>query len=113
MYHVSPYLPSQEFDEQRIERKRHLGNDVALVIFKEGNLPFDPRWLHSHFNHIFIVVQVHSKTPEKTMYQVAVATKGGVEAFGPVLPENGIFEKNELFRKFMLTKCKKTSVTSN
>ena len=29
MYHVAPLLPYQDFDEQRVERKRHLGNDVS------------------------------------------------------------------------------------
>ena len=46
-------LPDQEQDEQRVERKRHLGNDVVLLIFKDGNSPFYPSCLHSHFNRIF------------------------------------------------------------
>ena len=106
MYHVAPFLPFQEHDPQRVERKRHLGNDVVLIVFKEGNTPFDPKCIRSHFNHIFVVVQVHSKTPEKTFYRVGVATKGGVEPFGPNLPLDGVFEKNDLFRDFLLTKSK-------
>jgi hypothetical protein len=106
MYHVAPFLPFQEHDEQRVERKRHLGNDVVLIVFKEGNTPFNPKCIRSHFNHIFVVVQVYSKTPEKTLYKVAVATKGGVEPFGPNVPMDGIFSDTELFRRFLLTKGK-------
>ena len=50
MFHVASMLPYQEMDEQRVERKRHLGNDVILLIFKEGKTPFNPLWIKSHFN---------------------------------------------------------------
>ena len=76
-----------------------------MLIFKEGNTPFNPKWIRSHFNHIFVIVQVHEKTPEKTMYKMSVATKGGVESYSPYLPKNPIFEKNQQFRNFLLTKC--------
>jgi hypothetical protein len=36
---------------------------------------------------------------------LAIATKGGVEPYGPYLPNPPIFEKNEYFRNFLLTKC--------
>jgi hypothetical protein len=38
MFHVSTLLPFQERDLQRVERKRHLGNDVVLIIFDEGSI---------------------------------------------------------------------------
>lgn len=57
MYHVSTMLPYVATDEQKLERKRHLGNDVAMIVYKEGNQKFDPTCIHSMFNHIFIVVQ--------------------------------------------------------
>jgi len=50
MFHVAPLLPFQEDDKQRVERKRHLGNDVVLLIFLEGNQPLDPTIFKSHFN---------------------------------------------------------------
>ncbi len=28
-------LPYQDLDKQQLERKRHLGNDVCMVIFRE------------------------------------------------------------------------------
>jgi hypothetical protein len=50
MFHVSTLLPFQVDDLQRVERKRHLGNDVVLVIFKEKNATFDPQCISSQFN---------------------------------------------------------------
>jgi hypothetical protein len=29
-------LPFQRDDLQRVERKRHVGNDIVVVLFKEG-----------------------------------------------------------------------------
>ncbi|EGC31151.1 hypothetical protein DICPUDRAFT_50351 [Dictyostelium purpureum] len=59
MYHVAPMIPCRAADEQSVERKRHLGNDIVLIIFKEGkNNKFDPSIIKSNFNHIFAVIQV-------------------------------------------------------
>ncbi|KAM9971310.1 hypothetical protein ACTFIW_011287 [Dictyostelium discoideum] len=58
MYHVAPMIPCRAADEQSVERKRHLGNDIVLIIYKEGNTKlFDPSIIKSNFNHIFAVVQ--------------------------------------------------------
>ena len=35
MFHVASLLPFNPDDKQRLERKRHLGNDVVLVLFLE------------------------------------------------------------------------------
>lgn len=35
-----------------------MGNDIVAVIFQEGNTPFMPTMIASHFLHTFIVVQV-------------------------------------------------------
>ena len=52
MFHVStllPYAPADK-DQQQLQRKRHLGNDVTIVIFKEGDQLFSADSVHSHFN---------------------------------------------------------------
>lgn len=49
MYHVTTYLPFQEEDVQRVERKRHLGNDVVNIIFNDSNQPFDPLSIVTNF----------------------------------------------------------------
>ncbi len=34
MFHVSTLLPLHESDVQKLERKRHIGNDIVIVVFK-------------------------------------------------------------------------------
>lgn len=61
MFHVSTLLPYQEKDLQKVnlpnirvtpkvERKRHIGNDIVVIIFNEGNNPIDPSVIASHYN---------------------------------------------------------------
>jgi hypothetical protein len=57
MFHVSTMLPYNPNDEQKLERKRHLGNDVVVIVYKEGTTKFDPSCIRSEFNHIFFVFQ--------------------------------------------------------
>ena len=111
MYHVATMLPNQAIDEQKVERKRHIGNDVVVIIFKEQSGPddrFDPRILTSHFNHCFFVFSV-AKRDDKgapTHYRLTVANKPAVAPYQPYLPEDPVFERNEAFHKFLLTKRK-------
>jgi hypothetical protein len=83
-----------------------LGNDVVLVIFKEGDTPFDPSVMKSHFNSVFIVIQVESQDG-KGYYKASVTCKSEVEPFGPYLRDPAIYEKDDNFRRILLTKCKK------
>jgi hypothetical protein len=34
----------------QIERKRHIGNDIIVLVFTESEAPFRPQEFHSHFN---------------------------------------------------------------
>jgi len=106
MFHVSTMIPVSESDEQQVERKRHLGNDVVVLIFKEGKDPFSPTVIRSHFNSIFIVVQKYHnpEDEENTYYQLAVASREGVEPFPPFLPECPVFKKNKALRNFLVCK---------
>lgn len=36
MFHVSTYIPYYSKDQQQVERKRHIGNDVVVIIFRDG-----------------------------------------------------------------------------
>lgn len=38
MFHVSTKLPFQPDDEQKVERKRHLGNDICVIVFNDTGL---------------------------------------------------------------------------
>jgi RAP1 GTPase activating protein 1 len=57
MFHVSTMLPREPPGSQQLERKRHLGNDLVLIVFHDGVKPFDPILIHSHFNFCFIIVR--------------------------------------------------------
>eukprot|EP01102_Stenamoeba_stenopodia_P011158 TRINITY_DN3415_c0_g2_i1.p1 TRINITY_DN3415_c0_g2~~TRINITY_DN3415_c0_g2_i1.p1 ORF type:complete len:478 (-),score=87.64 TRINITY_DN3415_c0_g2_i1:136-1569(-) len=105
MFHVSVLLPFFPNDEQQVERKRHLGNDVVVFVFKETDSPFNPSWIKSEFNHIFIVVQLDHKEGDKTFYKVQIASKDGVHSYEPTLPYPAVFEKNDRFKDFILTKA--------
>jgi Rap/ran-GAP/FYVE zinc finger/SOS1/NGEF-like PH domain len=116
MFHVSPMLPYFPMDTQQVERKRHLGNDVVLIVYRDvenpaqenadGNVdmfaPFNPLTVNSHFNHIFMIVEPVIGDPTK--FRVAVGTKAGVREYGPDV-ETSVFSIGERFRDFVLTKC--------
>jgi len=104
MFHVSTLLPFQPEDLQRVERKRHLGNDIVVIVFKEGDQPFDPLCLTTHFNHVFCVISVDKRAGPKTHYKVAIANKIGVPPYGPFFKAPPVYEKNDEFRDFLLTK---------
>eukprot|EP01103_Thecamoeba_quadrilineata_P000571 TRINITY_DN10498_c0_g1_i1.p1 TRINITY_DN10498_c0_g1~~TRINITY_DN10498_c0_g1_i1.p1 ORF type:complete len:825 (+),score=206.31 TRINITY_DN10498_c0_g1_i1:38-2512(+) len=57
MFHVSTFLPYTQNDTQQLERKRHIGNDIVVIVFLDGNKPWSPDSFCSHFNHIFCVVR--------------------------------------------------------
>jgi len=100
MFHVATLLPSYPNDKQQLERKRHLGNDVVIIIFKEATSKFSPTMLKSEFNHIFVVVSEAGPNH----YRIQIACKDGVPPFGPPLPHPGVFPKGNALREFLFTK---------
>jgi len=105
MFHVSTLLPFKEGDSQQLERKRHIGNDILVIVFKEGNQPFDPRIINSNFNHIFVVVEKVKSDTNESKYRLAIVTKPLVPSSTPILKNPAIYTKNALFRDFLFTKC--------
>lgn len=56
MFHVSTQLPYERHDPQKLQRKRHIGNDIVCVVFLEAdNTSFSPACIKSHFLHTFIL----------------------------------------------------------
>jgi len=106
MFHVAPLLPYTPNDKQQVEKKRHLGNDVLMLVFKDSDTqPFDPLCVTSEFNHVFIVISPDrvSKRPG-TWYRISIATRDATKPTDPPLPASGTFEKNEISRHWILTK---------
>eukprot|EP00038_Savillea_parva_P010207 m.188609 g.188609 ORF g.188609 m.188609 type:complete len:1072 (-) comp17494_c0_seq1:197-3412(-) len=85
MFHVSTLLPFVDNDEQQLQRKRHLGNDLVCVVFQEeGSEPLDPRWFHSKFQKVFVVVRP-APADQGGGYVMSVARQSIVPPFGPML----------------------------
>ncbi len=62
----------------QLERKRHVGNDVTVVVFVDGAHapgaePFDTSIFTSEMNHVFIIVTALPKQPTdaRRKYQYA------------------------------------------
>lgn len=65
MFHVSTMLPHEENDAQKLQKKRHIGNDIVCVAFIEGeDTLFNPACIKSHFLHTFIVVRLIDVTED-------------------------------------------------
>ncbi|KAM9221709.1 signal-induced proliferation-associated protein 1 isoform 1-T1 [Dugong dugon] len=107
MFHVSTMLPYTPNNQQQLLRKRHIGNDIVTIVFQEpGSKPFCPTTIRSHFQHVFLVVQVHAPCTPHTSYRVAVSRTQDTPAFGPSLPAGGgPFPANADFRAFLLAKA--------
>jgi len=106
MFHVSTLLPHQEMDEQQVETKRHLGNDIVVIVFNDSTQPFNPSWMTSEFNQVYAVVQPVTTfdAKETRRYRIGFACKYGVPSFGPLLATPAIFEKTNQLRELFITK---------
>jgi len=114
MFHVATYIPFTLEDRQQVERKRHLGNDIVVLIFRDGSNSsdgFDALKISSHFNHTFIVVEpVLGSCP--LAYRVGLVYKTGVRPCKPFLPYPPVFEANDTFRRWLLTKMINSELAS-
>uniref|UniRef100_A0A1A8S7G4 Signal-induced proliferation-associated 1 n=2 Tax=Nothobranchius rachovii TaxID=451742 RepID=A0A1A8S7G4_9TELE len=105
MFHVSTMLPYTANNTQQLLRKRHIGNDIVTIVFQEpGALPFTPKSIRSHFQHVFIIVQVHEPCTDHTYYRVAVTRSKDIPLFGPLFPKGARFPRSPAFRDFLLAK---------
>ena len=103
------------FTPLQLERKRHIGNDIVVIIFVDGEdekareaaLQFSPSCIKSHFNHIFALV---SYNHDKNAYHLVTYSNKNVPEFGPPLPPSGEFTNHQGFRDFLLTKRKKCHI---
>jgi Rap/ran-GAP len=112
LFHVSTLIPFTQGDLQQVERKRHIGNDIVVLVFREANddLTVDTELFRSQFNHIFVFVQPTTRPDslpptdenEGPFYKVSVAHTD-VCRFGPPLPRNSTFSQEDL-REWLLVK---------
>lgn len=90
--HVGPFIT---FSEDEPSRKRHVGNDISVIIFQETDQILDLSSFCSKFNHIFIIVK---KLPQyqETVYSVNVMAKQGVASFPPYLDGHNLFTTSKI-----------------
>jgi len=113
MFHVSTLLPYSQTNPQQVERKRHLGNDIVVLIFHTGKGELNPSCFRSHFNHVFIVVRpVLISGSDEVRYSVSVILRAGVQLFPPHFPRGFLFAPDEFFREFILTKLMNAELAS-
>jgi len=108
IWHVASLMAYDDNDAQQLNRKRHIGNDIVVVVFSECKTPLHPTTFISHFNHIFIVVKKLVKESIATgivTYRVAVSHRNQVPPFHPHLPQDQKFEHGPLFKQWLLNKC--------
>ncbi|GAB1221953.1 hypothetical protein ENUP19_0086G0028 [Entamoeba nuttalli] len=106
MFHVATMLPHVVQDEQKTEKKRHIGNDFCVLIYKEGDDIVDLTSFKSHFNSVFAIVK---KIPPElvadhsTQYLVETWRGGDVPEFEPYLPVEGSYIPKEFIREYLLS----------
>ncbi|KNE67585.1 hypothetical protein AMAG_12037 [Allomyces macrogynus ATCC 38327] len=99
MFHVSAYLPHTANDKQQLEKKRHIGNDIVVLVFQDGDAQFQLPTLTSRQNHVVIAVR-----PEGEKYVIASCYKNGVPHFHPEIPDPPHFSRDAVGRDFLLHK---------
>jgi len=112
MFHVSTLLPYSFTERQQLERKRHIGNDIVVIIFQEGvESTYIPTTIKTQFNHILVIVQADTSPDEfnpninrPTRYKIQIARKQDVVECGPSLPYPPVFEHGLAFKNMLLTK---------
>ncbi len=93
MWHVGTLLRFSDAQQER--RKRHIGNDVVVVVFRDlygTRTKFIPDFA-SQFNHVFVVVQpaVVNNDGEAVSYMIQIVAKDGVIPFEPFIPCNPFY----------------------
>ncbi|KAI3639031.1 hypothetical protein MIR68_002561 [Amoeboaphelidium protococcarum] len=129
MFHVSTLLPSDEDEfsnsqgvegrrmtirSQQLARKRHIGNDMCLIIFIDGDTPFSADTISSQYCQVFAVVRpiqaqsssysnADSSPSEVIGYNLQFAMKKDVPIVSPHLQSHS-FAKSDAFAILLICK---------
>jgi hypothetical protein len=112
MFHVATMMPFENGNEdQKLERKRHIGNDVVCIVFVEEGASFNPASIRTEFIHVYAIV-----TPitinNRLYFKLEIATKEGVAKFSPSIP-NCLFPNSKTFGQYLLTKLVNADVAAS
>lgn len=107
MFHVSTMLPWNDSDFQQIDRKRHIGNDVVIIVFVDEDVKdsWSPSSIAARFPHIYAIVKPWTNPVDgSTSWLLNICSKDPVSYFGPPLPQPPLFTDPSSFRLFLLSK---------
>jgi len=110
MFHVCTMMKARDKDKQRVDIKRHIGNDACVVLFRDLNstAPFDPDTFRTQFTQTYVVVQVIREGPEP-LFRINVTAKAHIPFFNPHTPDN-IFSLGPHLRCFLYDKLINASI---
>jgi len=98
---VGPLISYVEADPSR---KRHIGNDVIIIIFQDNDQQnLDLRSFTSKVNQIYLIVK-RVVVGDETLYRVHILSKSNVGYFPPIIQEGQSLFTKKTVRKFLLQK---------
>eukprot|EP00007_Cunea_sp_BSH-02190019_P002993 CAMPEP_0174233214 /NCGR_PEP_ID=MMETSP0417-20130205/3303_1 /TAXON_ID=242541 /ORGANISM="Mayorella sp, Strain BSH-02190019" /LENGTH=1365 /DNA_ID=CAMNT_0015311385 /DNA_START=63 /DNA_END=4157 /DNA_ORIENTATION=+ len=104
MFHVSTCLPYDPLDERKLQRSRMIGNDIAMIIFQEGDTTYIPNTMTGGVSHVFVVVRPVEDDDGMIHYQVSTCYKDYVKPFKPHFSATVHYPENQEFRSLLLAK---------
>eukprot|EP00026_Physarum_polycephalum_P000328 Phypoly_transcript_00328.p1 GENE.Phypoly_transcript_00328~~Phypoly_transcript_00328.p1 ORF type:complete len:1301 (-),score=247.36 Phypoly_transcript_00328:874-4776(-) len=110
MFHVSTLLSHEPTDKQYLAKKKHIGNDIVVVVFMDIDAPpLDPAFMRTHFTQVYILVQPFypesgASGSTSPCFRISAVAKDGVRPFGPAIPDNVDFSIDHMLKSFLLLK---------
>ena len=103
MFHVSTLLQYDPTDEQRIQRKRFIGNDIIMIVFMDGDTTYNIECMASQYTRVVLVVRPVLHPDYGPGYALSVGSMKGLRSFGP--PVYATYPRTEAFIEVLLAKC--------
>ncbi|ORZ28607.1 hypothetical protein BCR41DRAFT_391053 [Lobosporangium transversale] len=100
-------MPFNPNDQQQVERRRFIGNDIVVIVFKasDDEEQFDLSSVSSRQNHIICIVQPipNNNSSEAQSYRVSIAVKDDIQDFSP-LDFPAVLQRDYASRDLLLLK---------
>jgi hypothetical protein len=81
VFHDTTRMPTDEGDEQQIQKKKHVGNDHVSVIWSEHYSEYDPEVIKSQFNFVHVIVY----PLRNGLHRIQIKKKDQIPFFGPLV----------------------------
>jgi hypothetical protein len=81
VFHDTTRMPTDQADEQQIQKKKHVGNDHVSVIYSEHYAEYDPEVIKSQFNFVHVIIYPLING----LHRVQIKKKDKIPFFGPLV----------------------------